>query len=172
MTGIGKVLSLLTRKRKIVEPEVKILLRKNESVFATQFFAPNTDSRPLPGDVPLFHRLEQIGKKAVIGFIDPKNETAVNGGEYKVYSRDSGGGIVSFIHLKNDGSISISVSGNVFELSSDGNLTAPANVDISGDLIVGGEITCTDAVIGGIRFSTHRHGGVETGTGTSGPPVP
>lgn len=104
---IGKILSNLTRKKKITEPISKIEIRKNETVFATRFSSINEDSLPLPTDNILVISLEQIGKKCCIGFIDPKNETSVNEGEKRIYSRDSGGGIQAEIYLKDSGLLEI-----------------------------------------------------------------
>lgn len=51
-------------------------------------------------------------------------------------------------------------------------LTAPL-VTIAGDLHVTGEITTPNEVTAdGIALTSHRHTGVDTGSGTSGPPTP
>jgi hypothetical protein len=52
------------------------------------------------------------------------------------------------------------VNGNI---TINGNLTVNGNINSTGGMSAGGEITCSDAVIGGIRFSTHVHGGVVSG---------
>lgn len=45
------------------------------------------------------------------------------------------------------------------------------NVEVTGDMTVSGTVTgTTDVVGGGKHLKTHTHGGVTTGSGTSGPP--
>jgi len=166
MALIGKILSNIVRKRRINEPESKVVIYKADNIYATRFNSCNEDSKPLPGDFCLLDSLMKIGRKVILGFFDPKNESSISDGEKKIYSRNSSGGIVAFIYLKSNGSIDISLNGNVFQFDVEGNLFCPGN------LIVSGEITASDAVLNGIRFTTHRHSGVDTGSGDSGPPVP
>lgn len=57
-----------------------------------------------------------------------------------------------------------------------GDYTLDGDMTINGNLTVNGDITCTGtlmvptAVIGGIDFATHVHGGVTSGSGSSGVP--
>jgi Phage protein Gp138 N-terminal domain/GpV Apex motif len=57
------------------------------------------------------------------------------------------------------------------ELTQEGaiNLVSPVGVNITGNLIVSGEVT---GGIDAIPLSTHIHGGVTTGAGDTGPPLP
>jgi len=49
-----------------------------------------------------------------------------------------------------------------------GNETINGNLTVNGDIVCTGRITCANATIAGIDFLTHVHGGVQTGSGTTG----
>lgn len=52
-------------------------------------------------------------------------------------------------------------------------ITAPAGLTINADVVVNGKVTTTgDVKAGTISLQTHRHTGVQTGSGTSGGPTP
>lgn len=57
------------------------------------------------------------------------------------------------------------------DLTHNGNTTQTGNITQTGDMSSSGTITgTTDVVGGGKHLKTHTHGGVQTGSGTSGPP--
>lgn len=57
-------------------------------------------------------------------------------------------------------------------LPAGGKVSITANVDISGDLAVDGEITATgDVRAGSISLNSHKHGGVQGGSGQTGAPA-
>lgn len=66
----------------------------------------------------------------------------------------------------------------IIEIDADNNVAITAttikiagNVEVTGDLSATGTITgTTDVIGGGKHLKTHTHGGVTTGSGTSGPP--
>jgi hypothetical protein len=62
------------------------------------------------------------------------------------------------------------------EIAADGKikLVSPSEIDVTGNLSVTGNITATGTITGpgGIGLTTHKHSGVQTGSGTSGTPVP
>ena len=60
---------------------------------------------------------------------------------------------------------------NLNIISKNGIIHLDGNTTIDGDLIVNGNLTVTgDATIGGISFLSHVHGGVQTGSGSTGVP--
>lgn len=60
-------------------------------------------------------------------------------------------------------------TGNILN---DGYISTESNLFIDGDVTVDGTLTATvDVVGGGKHLKTHTHSGVQTGGGTSGPPV-
>lgn len=60
------------------------------------------------------------------------------------------------------------ITGNV---NHSGNLTQTGSSTITGNLSSQGTVAASKVTIGGKDMATHRHSGVETGRGTSGPPV-
>ena len=60
------------------------------------------------------------------------------------------------------------ITGNV---NHSGNLTQNGSSTITGNLSSQGTVAASKVTIGGKDMGTHRHSGVETGRGTSGPPV-
>lgn len=123
---IVKLLSNLTRSgKRIEEPESKIELKKNVIKNATRFCSVNEDSKGIPGDYLLDFSLEQIGRNAVIGFVDVKNVSSVEDGEKRIYSRDSGGNIKAEVYLYNNGEIALKNDSAAFSVSESGlfNLT-------------------------------------------------
>lgn len=80
-----------------------------------------------------------------------------------------------------DKEIEIGLKNTKFKLSVDGNgnlvITGATNVingdtTINGNLVVNGTITATSEITGNsIPLSTHKHTGVQTGSGTSGTPT-
>lgn len=52
-----------------------------------------------------------------------------------------------------------------------GKTSIKSDVEISGNLKVSGQIDAGQAILGGINFSSHTHGGVESGPGTTTPPM-
>lgn len=80
--------------------------------------------------------------------------------------------------LKADGSIEITAAGGVrieapsLELS--GSLTVHGSVDVDGSVAAAGEVADALGPLSEMRqdYNLHTHPGVETGSGTTGPPVP
>lgn len=77
------------------------------------------------------------------------------------------------MQIRNDAGstfLSIDAGGNI-------NLTSPGNINLTGTVVVTGALTATGEITaksGGtaIDLSGHKHTGVTTGGGTSGPPIP
>ena len=104
------------------------------------------DTAPVNGDLVI---VREVGAdKYTFGIKDSLLPSALDG-EKRIYSRDSNGAIAALIHLKADGSIDIS---------------APAGVNITGDMTVVGLIRATldiiaDYLTTAIRLLTHFHQG-------------
>ena len=103
MSGTGKVLSNENRERKIVEPEVKIEILKNDNHFSTIYGSPGDDSRPLIADSVAYIEGNNTGSKTAVGFLDTKNPPVSGDGERRLYSRDLNGAIQALIFLKDNG---------------------------------------------------------------------
>jgi len=77
-----------------------------------------------------------------------------------------------YVQFKPDGGIDVVSTGSVnVTAAAASTLTAPAWT-VNGPTTFADPITAPEATINGIAFTTHRHGGVQTGSGTSGAPVP
>jgi len=147
MSGTGKVLSNENRQKKILEPEVKIEILKNDNHFSTIYGSPGDDSRPMPGDSVVYVENNNIGGKSAVGFLDTENPPVSGDGERRLYSRDAGSNIVAIIFLKKDGTIQLN-SGSDFAVRFTALETAFNELQT--------------------KFNTHVHGGVTTGSGSTG----
>lgn len=77
-----------------------------------------------------------------------------------------------YVQFKPDGGIDVVSTGTVNVTAAGAmTLTAPS-LQVNGPTNFADPITAPEATIGGIAFTTHRHGGVQPGSGTSGTPVP
>ncbi|AVO24154.1 hypothetical protein [Xanthomonas phage XPP9] len=76
-----------------------------------------------------------------------------------------------YVHFLPGGGVNIVTTGNVnVQAAGTGTLTA-SSWTVQGPVAFADPITAPQATIGGIPFTTHRHTGVSTGSGTSGTPV-
>jgi len=111
-------------------------------------------SRPVPGAdlVTVFQAGDRM-RGVVIASNDQRcRPKALQPGEVCLYHRSG-----SMILLAQDGSISIAPS--------NGKLSIGADVTVDGTIVATGEVTGN-----GVALSSHDHTGVQTGSGTSGPP--
>lgn len=77
-----------------------------------------------------------------------------------------------YVRFLPDGGIDVVATGAVnVQAAAASTLQAPSWT-VTGPVTFSDPITAPQATIGGIAFTTHRHGGVSTGSGTSGTPVP
>ena len=79
------------------------------------------------------------------------------------------------VSLPEGGTIDITAPGGI-TITADvdiiGDVAITGDLDVTGEILVTGPITATDDVTGqGTSLATHRHTGVDTGSGTSGPPA-
>jgi phage baseplate assembly protein gpV len=77
-----------------------------------------------------------------------------------------------YVQFKPDGGIDVVSTGTVNVTAAGAmTLTAPS-LQVNGPTTFADPINAPEATIGGIAFTTHRHGGVQPGSGTSGTPAP
>lgn len=77
-----------------------------------------------------------------------------------------------YVQFKPDGGIDVVTTGAVnVTAAATSTLTAPSWT-VNGPATFADPIAAPEATIGGIAFTSHRHGGVQPGGGTSGAPVP
>lgn len=77
-----------------------------------------------------------------------------------------------YVQFKPDGGIDVVSTGTVnVTAAAEMTLTAPS-LQVNGPTTFADPITAPEATINGIAFTTHRHSGVQPGSGTSGTPVP
>jgi hypothetical protein len=205
---------LLTIKRGVVVPELKVELAAKEYKTVEIYLNCGLQSMPVVGDYAILERRPESGVMAAVGFLDQKNRinNNVDPGTSIIYSRDVDGNILAVSHLDKNGDIvsytdtvktiigssgassatdkaQILINDNLIVDVSESLVTINANVDINGNLQVDGTIDAaqqiasdtkveapivegtTNVVFDGISGNSHAHGGVETGTGTSGGPV-
>lgn len=84
------------------------------------YSAPGDDSRPLPDDWVYLGETETQGGTAAVGFLDPENPQKSAAGEKRIYARDDSGSEVVELHLKNNGSATLSNENGFTRLSPDG----------------------------------------------------
>ena len=110
MGRIAKLLSFVRARRNgLIISDVKVDPGGGPNVTAEHFSPPGEDAHPLPGDYVVTSGVRGTGREAVIGYVDPKNESKAQPGDKLVYSRepseDGGGRIISEQWFKNDGTI-------------------------------------------------------------------
>lgn len=105
-------------------------------LLSESFSAPGEDSQPLDTDYLAIMRVQGTGRAVVVGTLDPKNADQSGPGERRLYSRDSGGNVVSSIWLKADGSIALESTGDItingVTISATGQVTVPSSLKVGG----------------------------------------
>lgn len=84
---------------------------------------------------------------------------------------------LTYIELDPDGSVNIvSKGGATIEINGTSGaieINAPGGLTVNGNLVVNGTVVGTDeGTFNSVPVSTHTHGGVTTGGGDTGPPIP
>lgn len=118
------------------------------------------DANPYPGIKGIFARATSAGRGVVLAFIN--RFLAAQPGEIRIYSTDDqGNDVVSFMHFKNNGTISING-----DTTHEGDLTVNGGLEVNGDLDVNdGDITVTngDVTADGISLKNHTHNYTDDG---------
>ena len=79
---------------------------------AENFSPAGDDSFPLLTDIPFIVPAPGTGRFVVLGYLDPINEGQALEGERRFIARDSSGAPVSFVWLRNDGSLELNGAGD------------------------------------------------------------
>lgn len=134
---IGRLLSFARAVRNGAQvSDVKTDPGGGPNITAEHFSAPGDDSHPLPGDYCATLRLEQAGRGASVGYVDPINEPKAAAGEKRIYARDSEGAVVVDLWLKSDGTIRAENAAGYFELQPGGDVVANgAKLTADGDVV-------------------------------------
>lgn len=157
----------------------------NKVIRTNELLSPfGLDANPFPGIKGAVLSATSKGRGAIIGFFNKFVSAAP--GEIRIYSTDpAGNGIVTEIHFKNDGTMTIKAAipggGPLFDMTVDaaGNVTvASPLVSLTGDLTIIGNLTVTGngiitgtLSIGGKDFTAHTHPYTDDGNPlNTGPP--
>jgi hypothetical protein len=176
-------LGFIAKIKQILNKKLKIDPGGGDLSTADIYVPVGDDSKPLITDFAVAMEIQRTGGKVVIGFYDPKNPSISSGGDKRIYSRDANtGSEKAYLWLKNTGEIILKNDLAEFRLSTNGAIKGSNSAGAfellqNGDFITngvkmtaGGAIEATSININGIPFSTHVHGGVTTGTATTGVP--
>ena len=146
MGGVARILSFVRRVRRGANvSDAKVDTGGGPNVTAENFSTPGDDSHPLPGDFVLLVQVQQTGRSAAAGYLDPLNEQTAGPGERRLYARDSDGAIVSTIWLKSDGSVLAQNAGGYFELQAGGAFIANgATATTDGDVVTSDGVSLRD----------------------------
>lgn len=81
---------------------------------------PGVDAPPLPGDYAEIGESSGKGTARVAGYYDHRNTRLAEGGEFRIYGRDSDGSVVNSFWLKGDGTIVVENDGGTFTFAPSG----------------------------------------------------
>lgn len=87
--------------------DLKVDIGGNDVILAPMMSSPGDDSKPLPEDYAACVSHLGGSNNTAVAYGDSNNKSAVENGEKRIYARNALGEIVAYIHLKNDGTISI-----------------------------------------------------------------
>lgn len=196
--GLVKSTSIVTNDYGVPLLEVTAQVGGEEIISAEFFPMPGEDSRPLPGDWVFLVRRPGAGRYVAIGMIDDVLLTT-SAGEKRIYSRladgtivaelklfngdvraelqvyDDGGSSVAKLEFRQTGQVTLTNDGSgFFQMFANGDVEINGTVFAEGgDIEAPGTIDADGEITGnGIELSTHVHGGVETGGGSTNPPTP
>ena len=135
--------------------------------------------------------ISDSGKRQLITIdYNGRPDTCVGLTPYGMYSRAPDGSLVVVFPVNGGGDIKYGIAqkyddrfkdlepgevmfgntqtGEFMKFTSAGGIDVNGNLNVTGDLDVSGEITASDAVFGGVRFSTHVHA-ITGGSSAPGP---
>lgn len=159
---IGTILDLLrTDEDGAPVDDVTVDHGGGANVTARHFGAPGDDSPPLPGDLAFTVDGPGSGGEVAIGYLD-QSAKAAEAGEKRIYARDSDGNPVMVVWLKQTGGAD---DGPSIELG----INATDHVALASRVLE--ELESVKSDLSSLRtvINTHKHTGVTTGSGTSGP---
>lgn len=162
MGFVARVLSFVRVVRKDANiSDVKVDTGGGPNVTPEHFAPPGDDSFPLDTDYATGHNVQQTGRVAVTGYIDPKNTPKALKGDKRIYARDENtGAVVVEMWLKNtgeaivsnsngsvtlrpDGSTIVTTPGSTFDAKADGSIkgdngSGSFELEAGGDFVVNG----------------------------------
>ena len=126
MGWVGRVLSFIRVERNTAKiSDVQIDTGGGPNVTAEHFAPAGDDAFPLKTDYAVSQSVQQTGRKAVVGYVDPLNTPKALEGEKRIYGRDKDtGAVVVEVWLKNDGEAVISNDNGSVVLRPDGGIIA------------------------------------------------
>jgi len=144
MGWVGRVLSFFRVERNGAKiSDTQIDTGGGPNVTAEHFAPAGDDSYPLETDYAIGHDVQQTGRVAVTGYLDPKNTPKAQKGDKRIYARDADtGAVVVEVWLKNDGTAVISNDNGSVLLRPDGGsiVTTPgATFDAKADGSIKGD---------------------------------
>ena len=136
----------------------------------SEIYAPlGEDAQPLSTDYCITVSTPGSGKRAVIGWVDPKNQNTSKAGAKRQYSRNATGKIVAEFILDNDGTVNMKNNKGDFTMSPNGDVNINGVIiDANGNISTNGNIDgdtvsgSTDVVGGGKSMIGHVHVGSPT----------
>lgn len=151
ITGISRVSRVAAGKM----PLLKVFFKGHESdtliLNSYGFF-----SNPKPGCLSVILQSCEGSEVKYSITQDVKNiPEGLSAGDVSVFNPTTGDRLI----LRASGGIE--ATGN---LSINGDLSIDGELSCTGDAVIDGELECSDAVIGGVRFSTHTHNFIEDNT--------
>lgn len=185
MGRIGKILSFLRTTRNDAQiGDVKLEQGGGVIVTAEHFAPAGDDSQPLPNDYALTMPVQQAGRVAALGYVDPASAPKAQAGDKRVYSRDGSGTPVAELWLKNDGSVTVANDNGSVVLSADGsilgqNASGTFELQAGGDFVVNGVTIAADGSVtipaslslAGLEIAGHTHA-INSGSSAPGPTGP
>lgn len=168
---ITRLLSFTRVTRKAAQTsDVKVTTGYGAPLTAQHFAPPGDDSHPLPSDYVLAIDLQQRGRVAAIGYVDPNSTPAAQAGDKRTYARNGSGAPVVSLWLKNDGSavlangagsVTLTPAGAIIGSNSSGSFELQAG----GDFVVNGVTIAADGsvtipaslTLAGKEIAAHTH---------------
>lgn len=126
MGWVGRVLSFIRVERNTAKiSDVQIDTGGGPNVTAEHFAPAGDDAFPLDTDYAVSQSVQQTGRVATVGYVDPINTPKALEGEKRIYGRDKDtGAVVVEVWLKNDGEAVISNDNGSVVLRPDGGVIA------------------------------------------------
>lgn len=96
----------LTRVKQATSQFIKVLkYGKSDVATADQYLPAGIDSKPVKNKMALYMNTGSKGESVIVGYL--MNSSLTDEGEIRIFATDSNGNEVSFIMMKNDGTIEI-----------------------------------------------------------------
>lgn len=111
----ARIAKVLGFERDGTKETVKVDPGGGAPVTAAHVASPGVDAPPLPGDYAEISESTGKGTRRVVGYYDHRNTRLAEGGELRIYGRDSDGNVVNSWWLKGDGTVVLENAGGTFE---------------------------------------------------------